>query len=73
MATKNNNLFALYFYITDVIQSSKLEEACFASNLLKRVNVLKLSVPLSLPQIQSKNADIFDGIGTYDKEYDILI
>ena len=49
------------------------EAACFALNLLKRVscNVLKPSVLLSLSQIPSEYADIFAGIGTYDKEYDI--
>ena len=67
---KHNNLFALQFYITDVFESVILGEVtCFELNLLKRVNVLKPCMPLSLSQIHSEYANIFAGIGTYAKEY----
>ena len=49
------------------------ENACFTLNLLKRVDVLRPDVVLSLPQIQKDYADIFTGIGTYEKEYHICI
>ena len=71
---KHNNLFALPFYVTDVLVSVILgEAACFELNLLKRVNVLRPCMPLSLLQIHSEYANIFAGIGTYAKEYDICI
>ena len=71
---KHNNLFALPFYVTDVFESVILSEAaCFEMNLLKRVNVLKPCMPLSLSRIHSEYANIFTGIGTYAKEFDICI
>ena len=71
---KLNNVFALKFYITDVFDSVILgEKACFALNLSKRVDILAPESPLTLPQIHNDFADIFTGIGTYDKEYHICV
>ena len=71
---KLKNVFALQFYVTDVFDSVILgEKACFTLNLLKRVDIVTPDVSLTLPQIHNEYADIFTGIGAYDKEYHICI
>ena len=67
---KLKNVFTMQFYVTDIFDFVILgEKSCFTLNLLKGVNVVTPDVPLTLPQIHNEYADIFTGIGTYDKEY----
>ena len=71
---KRDRYFDLPFYVTDVIDTVILgERACFTLNLLKRVDVLRPEIPLTLAQMQSEYADLFTGIGMYEREYHIQL
>ena len=71
---KFHNCFTFDFFKTDVIDLVILgAKACFTLGLLKRIDVLSQSVPLTLSRIYSEYAGIFTGIGTYEKEYHIRV
>ena len=56
---KFDNCFTFDFFITDVIDLVILgAKACFTLKLLKRIDVLSQSVPLTLPQIYSPTPNL---------------